>query len=65
MIDLSSADAALREECTQSHELLRGRLLLEKGDWEAALKALELLPEDYEGRAGLEQDCREAQAFTL
>ncbi len=27
MIDLSAADAALREECTHSHELLRGRLL--------------------------------------
>ena len=32
MIDLSSADAALREECTQSHELLRGRLLHVFGD---------------------------------
>lgn len=27
MIDISGADAALREECTQSRELLRGRLL--------------------------------------
>ena len=27
MLDISSADAALREECTQSRELLRGRLL--------------------------------------
>ena len=27
MLDITSADAALREECTQSRELLRGRLL--------------------------------------
>ena len=71
--ELEAASALLRaveglpeaEEKANEKDLLRGRLLLEKGDWEAALKALALLPEDYEGREALEQDCREAQAFTL
>ena len=46
-------------------DLLRGRLLLGNGLWKEALEALSLIPEDYAGRAELEQDCRMTQAFAL
>ena len=52
-------------EMANAKDLLRGRLLLGNGDWEAALEAISLLPEDYEGRKELEQDCLTAKARAL
>ena len=46
-------------------DLLRSRLLLGNNRWEEALEALALLPEDYEGRAELEQSCLTAGAWSL
>ena len=46
-------------------DLLRSRLLLGNNCWEEALEALALLPEDYEGRAELEQSCLTAKAWSL
>ena len=46
-------------------DLLRGRVLLESGQWQEALDALSLIPEDYPGRTELEQDCLTAQAYAL
>ena len=71
--ELARASAELRKVADKPEaidkanetDLLRSRLLLEKGNWKEALNALILLPDDYEGRAELEQDCREAQAMTL
>ncbi len=71
--ELAAASAQLRRvtdkpeaiEKANETDLLRSRMLLEQGKWKEALNALILLPDDYEGRAELEQDCREAQAFAL
>ena len=71
--ELAEASALLRavkdkpeaEEKANEADLLRGRLLLESGEWQAALDALAALPEEYEGRAELEQDCLEAEAYAL
>lgn len=46
-------------------DLLRARLLLGNNNWAEALGALALLPEDYEGRAELEQSCLTAKAWML
>ena len=46
-------------------DLIRARLLLGNNQWEEALKALSLLPADYEGRAALEQSCLTAKAWAL
>ena len=46
-------------------DLIRARMLLEQGDWQNALDALALLPEDYEGRTELEQKARMNQAEAL
>ena len=46
-------------------DFLRARLLLGNNRWAEALEALALLPEEYEGRAELEQSCLTAKAWTL
>ena len=46
-------------------DLLRARMLLEQGDWQGAQDALQLLPEDYEGRNELERKAGMAQASAL
>lgn len=46
-------------------DLIRARLLLGNNRWEEALEALALLPEDYEGRAELQQSCLTAKAWAL
>lgn len=46
-------------------DLVRARLLLGNNRWEEALEALALLPEDYEGRAELQQSCLTAKAWAL
>ena len=46
-------------------DLLRARLLLGNNNWAEALEALVLLPEDYQGRAELEQSCLTAKAWML
>ena len=44
---------------------IRARLLLGNNKWADALDALAGLPEDYEGRAALEQSCLTAKAWAL
>ena len=71
--ELEQASALLRAvegrpealEIANEKDLLRARLLFGNGDWDAALQALSLLPEEYEGRAELEQDCLAAKARSL
>lgn len=71
--DLANASALLRvipdrpeaAEKANESDLLRARLLLGNNKWEEALQALTLLPEDYEGRAELEQSCLTAKAWSL
>ena len=71
--DLAGASALLRAvenrpeaiEKANETDLLRSRLLLGNNRWEEALEALALLPEDYEGRAALEQACLTAKAWAL
>ena len=71
--EMAAASALLRTladrpeavEKANEVDLLRSRLLLGKGKWEDALGALSLVPEDYAGRAELEQDCLAAQAYAL
>ena len=46
-------------------DLIRARLLLGNNRWGGALEALALLPEDYEGRAELQQSCLTAKAWAL
>ena len=46
-------------------DLLLSRMLLGHNRWEEALQVLERLPEDYEGRAELEQSCLTAKAWML
>ena len=46
-------------------DLIRARLLLGNNRWEEALEAMALLPEDYEGRAELQQSCLTAKAWAL
>ena len=46
-------------------DLLRGRLLLESGDWRGAREAVSLLPEDTPGKAELIADCRLAEGREL
>ena len=46
-------------------DLLRGQLLQGNGYWKDAMDALSLLPEDYAGRAELEQKCLTMKAVTL
>ena len=70
---LAAASASLRAmadrpealEKANETDLLRGRLLLERGDRAGAEEALEAVPEDYPGRAELLRDCRIAQAREL
>ncbi len=71
--DLERASAMLRavsdrpEAIDKANEtdLLRARLLLGNGQWSEALDAMALVPEDYTGKAELEQDCLMAKAFAL
>ena len=71
--ELAGASAMLRavkdrtdaEDRANETDLLRARLLLARGQWEDALGALSLVPEDFSGRAELEQDCLAAQAYSL
>lgn len=71
--ELASASAQLRAvegrpeaiDLANEKDLLRGRLLLGNGNWEAALEAASLLPEEYEGKKELEQDCLTAKARAL
>lgn len=46
-------------------DLLRARLLLGNNEWQEALDALSLLPEDYEGRKELEASCLNTEAWAL
>ncbi|MBQ6515031.1 MAG: tetratricopeptide repeat protein [Clostridia bacterium] len=52
-------------EEAEKTDLIRARLLLGNNRWEEALEALALLPEDYEGRAELQQSCLTAKAWAL
>ncbi len=61
----SVADRPEALEKANEIDLLRSRLLLATGDWEAALDALSPVPEDTEGREELEKDCRMARAYSL
>ena len=71
--DLANASAQLRlvkdkpEAADKANEtdLLRARLLLGNNKWGEALEALALVPEDYQGRAELEQSCLTAKAWAL
>lgn len=71
--ELANASALLRIvkdrpeaiDIANEKDLLRARLLLGNNRWEEALAALALLPEDYEGRAALEQSCLTAKAWSL
>ncbi len=46
-------------------DLLLSRMLLGHNKWEEALEVLARLPEDYEGRAELEQSCLTTKAWML
>ena len=71
--EMAQASAILRTipdrpeaiEKANETDMLRSRLLLGNGQWKEALDALSLVPENYTGRAELEQDCRVTQAFAL
>ena len=71
--DLAEASAMLRaipdrpEAINKANEtdLLRGQLLQGNGYWKDALDALSLLPEEYPGRAELEQKCLTMKAVSL
>lgn len=71
--DLARASRLLRavkdrpeaEDEANKTDLIRARLLLGNNHWEEALEALVLLPEDYEGRAELQQSCLTAKAWAL
>ena len=52
-------------EEAEKTDLIRARLLLGNNHWEEAMEALALLPEDYEGRAELQQSCLTAKAWSL
>ena len=52
-------------EEAEKTDLIRARLLLGNNRWEETLEALALLPEDYEGRAELQQSCLTAKAWAL
>ena len=69
---LAEASAMLRavdrpEAADKANEtdLIRARMLMEQGDWKGTLDALALLPEDYDGRAELEQKADMARATAL
>ena len=71
--ELENAAALLRQvkdrpealELAYEKDLIRARLLLGNNRWADALDALAGLPEDYEGRAALEQSCLTAKAWAL
>ena len=71
--ELENAAALLRQvkdrpeaqELADEKDLIRARLLLGNNKWAEALDALAGLPEDYEGRAALEQSCLTAKAWAL
>ena len=71
--EMENASALLRAvednpeaaERANKTDLLLARLLLGHNKWAEALEALARLPEDYEGRAELEQSCLTTKAWTL
>ena len=71
--EMAEASALLRAvedrpeaiERANETDLLLSRMLLGHNKWAEALEVLERLPEDYEGRAELEQSCLTAKAWAL
>ena len=62
---LRAVDRPEALEKADETDLIRARMLMEQGDWQGTLAALAPLPEDYDGRAELEQKANMARATAL